>query len=94
MERIPNLQIVGQADSADKEQTKDFFNARLFEHNASLPDKDLEIIKKYELAKTPEALDFISFANSETNRLCQQFGLEGYNVPKTIIFYLEKRARD
>ena len=92
MERIPNLQIVGQADSADKEQTKDFFNARLFEHNASLPDKDLEIIKKYELAKTPEALDFISFANSETNRLCQQFGLEGYNVPAENYHFLPREA--
>ena len=64
MERIPNLQVIGQADPKNKEQTKDFFSARFFEHNTSLSDKDLEIIKKNELTKTPEALNFISFANN------------------------------
>lgn len=92
MERIPNLQVIGQADPKDKEQTKDFFSARFFEHNTSLSDKDLEIIKKNELTKTPEALNFISFANKETNRLRQQFGLDGYNVSAENYHFLPREV--
>lgn len=92
MERIPNLQVIGQASEESKEGSKKFLSRRLFEHLDSLPDKDIEVMKKEELVKTPEILNFISFANTETNRLRQQFGVEGYDIPVDNYHFLSKKT--
>ena len=90
MERIPNLQVIGHASEEAKDKSKDLLSRRLFEHLDSLSDTEAEVVKQEELAKTPEMLDFISFANAETNRLRQQFGVEGYNIPAENYHFLSQ----
>lgn len=81
MEKIPGLRIVGDASEEIKGAAKIVIESRLTNHVHSLSEKDREYIVQHEYPKTEQELVLIDFANSETNRLREEVGLEPYDIP-------------
>jgi hypothetical protein len=81
MEKIPEIQTVGNALDDKKEQVKAEIQNLLLNHLQSLPPQDIEQLKKHEIKKTEEQIALLTFVNAEVNRLSGEFRLEPYDIP-------------
>ncbi len=82
MEKIPGLRIVGDAPDTVKQKARNEIEERLTNHLASLSELDRKAAERFEYPKTPEEIILIDFANTETNRLRIEAGMEPYNIPQ------------
>jgi hypothetical protein len=81
-EKIPGLRIVGGATEEHKEEARARTEALLHEdHLDSLPKNERDELKKFEIQRSPAVLEAIDFANSYTNRLREEAGVDGYDIP-------------
>lgn len=80
-EQGPEFRIVGGASPENKEEVKKGLQKALFNHFESLSPEEREKVEKFEYNKSEKETGFIDFANQETNKLRQEFGLESYNIP-------------
>lgn len=82
MNKGPEFRIVGGAPEEGKEEVKKEFEKAFFDHFTSLSPKEREGLGKLEYPKSEKEIALINFANEETNRLRQEFGLEPYDIPQ------------
>jgi hypothetical protein len=81
MEKIPEIQTVGNASDEEKEKVKAEIKNLLLNHLQSLPPKDIKQLKEYEIQKSEGQIALIAFVNNEVSRLIGEFGLEPYDIP-------------
>lgn len=84
MEKGPEFRIVGDASEEKKDEAKEAIELLLFDHQKSLETmfpRAAEQFKKFENKKSEKELALIDFANKETNKLMQEFGLKPYDIP-------------
>jgi hypothetical protein len=81
MDKGPNFRIVGGIPENIKEAAKIVIESSVFNHLKGWPDQAKEDLIKFEIPKTPEQIEFINFANNETNRLMEEVGLQPYDFP-------------
>ena len=81
MEKITEIQTVGNASEEKKDQVKAEIKNLLLNYFQSLPPEDTEQLKKHEIQKSEGQITLISFINNKVNRLVREFGLEPYDIP-------------
>lgn len=81
-EKIPGLRIVGGATETHKEEARKRTEALLHDdHLDSLSKEQRDELRRVEIQRSPAVLEAIDFANSYTNRLREEAGVEGYDIP-------------
>jgi len=81
MEKIPEIQTVGNASDEKKDQVKAEIKNLLINHLQSLSQKDIEQLKECEIQKSEGQIALITFVNTEVSRLAREFGLDSYDIP-------------
>lgn len=97
MDKGPQIRTIGNASFEKKEQARKKITDALFNHFESLLPEEVVELKKKEYPKSETELALIDFANSQTNKLMEEAGIEAYNIPPEnyhiVPFELYKRLK-
>lgn len=81
MEKVPNFRIIGGASEKAKEEERECMEFKLVDHIESLSEQAQKNLERLEYPKTEMEFSLIGFANSETDRLMEESGVNPYDIP-------------
>lgn len=93
MEKGPEIRIVGSASEEEKNRINQEHKKMLVgeNHLDDMPDDLRKEMEKDEISKTKEQLMIFDYANKETNRLLEKFGIEPYDIPEKNFHMISRR---